>query len=107
MKFTTLTKAEFARVQAASRITPETVSILKRILLNGESQATIHHETGKSRQHINLMVKRFMARYEEIHALPEGWRREMVALPSKDWPKVRKLEQQAKLALTKKTKQEG
>jgi TrfB plasmid transcriptional repressor len=102
MKKHRITPLEFARVQSVTRMHPESLGIVRLVLVDGQSQAQVHRNTGKSRQNISLMVNTFWSHFERIHALPDGWRTESVSLPEKDWSQVRQLEQKAKAALVKK-----
>jgi hypothetical protein len=99
MKKHRITPLEFARVQSVTRMHAESLDIVRLVLVDGQSQAHIHRDTGKSRQNISLLVNKFWDHFERIHALPDGWRTQSVSLPEKDWPQVRKLEQKAKAAL--------
>ena len=104
MKKHRITELEFARVQAATRMYPESLTIVRRVLVDGHTQAQVHRDTGKSRQNISLLVSKFWDHFERIHPLPMGWRTESISLPLKDWPTVRKIEQRAKAQLAKKPK---
>jgi TrfB plasmid transcriptional repressor len=94
-----LTLEEFNRVKILTRMKEPTLALVKRVLVQGESQASVHRASKKSRQHISAIVTIFLKRYESSHPLPDGWTTEYVTLPQNKWPQVRALEESAKRAL--------
>ena len=94
-----LTLDEFNRVKLLTRMTESSLALVKRVVVQGESQATVHRASKKSRQHISHIVNVFLDRYESSHPLPDGWTTEYVTLPQNKWPQVRALEESAKRAL--------
>lgn len=94
-----LTLEEFNRVKTLTRMKAASLALIKRVVVDGETQASVHRSTKKSRQHISFLINSFLGRYESAHPLPEGWTTEYVTLPKNKWLQVRALEESAKRAL--------
>lgn len=99
-----LSLAEFERVKARTRMTTESLAIAKRVLVDGERQATVFREFDKKRQHVGQIVNNFWEHYLTVYRVPQGWATHTVTLPAEAWPKVRAIEAQAKRALTQSPK---
>ena len=105
MKKHLLTLEQFERVKAQTRMTPASLRIVRRVLVDGERQAAVFRSVKKSRQHVSEIVNKFWGHFLSSNTLPDGWKVESVALPIDVWPQVRAIEERAKRALTKSSSQ--
>ena len=96
-----ITLEEFQRVTAVTRMAPASLAIVRRVLVDGESQVVVTNSLRppKTKQHVNLLVNVFWDHYLRSHPLPKGWERGTVTLPKKAWPAVREREASALRAL--------
>ena len=78
-------------------MTPSSLEIVRRVLVDGEMQIEVTKSLHppKTKQHVNLLVNVFWDHYLRSHPLPKGWERDTVTLPQKDWPAVREMEHNA------------
>jgi hypothetical protein len=93
-------KREFDRASAISRMEPETIDLVRAVLVEGRSQAVVARERNVGRSWVNMAVGKMLKYIQEANPVPPGWRTDTVTLPIRDWPKVRKLERAARAALS-------
>jgi hypothetical protein len=66
-KLPRLTASEFQRVQHLTGLGPETLAMVRRVLVLGHVQNVVAAEVGITRQGVRDAVKKFVERYKELH----------------------------------------
>ena len=81
----------------------ESIELARQVLVDGRRQIDVAAESGLGKQWISLLVRKMLRYASQPDDIPPGWKSDVVVLPPKLWPAVRKLERDARAAL-KKTK---
>ena len=107
MKGRRISPAAFDRGVAISRMNEKSLTMARAILVDGQSQVSVARAHGLKKQWISELVNKMRNYIDAAEPVPEGWTADTVVLPPDEWPKVRRIESRAKVALQKNTRKRG